>query len=122
MGSRLLPLCFVAAALAAGEGNLGGLAFYVGLLAVPPAAAAAFVAISDALEGRPARLRAVANGLALLLVVVASAVRSGAPHGAAVPSLATFALLTALAAYALPALTWFFQPWAPRGTLGISRG
>jgi hypothetical protein len=110
MGSRLLPLGLVIAALAAGAADLRQLALYLGLLAVPPAAGAAFVAISDALEGRPALLRACTNGLALTLVVVASAVRENAAHGAAVPPLAAYALVAALLAYLVPTVLWVLEP------------
>lgn len=110
MGSRLLPLGLVTAALAAGAADLRQLALYLGLLAVPPAAGAAFVAISDTLEGRRALLRAVTNGLALTLVVVASAVRENAPHGAAIPPLASYALVGALVAYLVPTLVWILEP------------
>ncbi len=110
MGSRLLPLGLASAALAAGAADLRQLALYLGLLAVPPAAGAAFVAISDALEHRPALLRAISNGLALTLVVVASAVRENAAHGAAVPPLATYALVAALLAYLVPTVAWVLEP------------
>ncbi len=113
MGSRLLPLSLAVVALAAAAGDFPGLALYVGLVAVPPAAAAAFVAISDALEGRAAGLRACSNGLALLLVVVASAVREGAPKGGAVPALATYALVGVLLAYLIPAVAWVLEPLRP---------
>lgn len=110
MGSRLLPLVLATAALAAGAGGLAGLALWVGLAAVPAAAAAAFVAVSDALEGRPALLRAVTSGVALALVVVASAARENAPTGAAPAPLATWALLVALLVYAAPLVAWVLEP------------
>jgi hypothetical protein len=110
VGSRLLPLVLATAALAAGIVGLGGLALWLGLLAVPVAAAAAFVAISDTLEGRPALLRAVTGCLALALVVIASAARENAPTGGAVSPLATWALVLALLAYAVPPLVWVFEP------------
>lgn len=113
MGSRLLPLSLALAALVAEAGGLPGLALYLGLVAVAPAAAAAFVAISDALEGRAAGLRACSNGLALLLVVVASAVREGAPKGGPVPALATYALVGALLVYLIPAVAWLLEPLRP---------
>ena len=117
VGSRLLPLVLATAALAAGAAGLGGLALWLGLLTVPAAAAAAFVAASDALEGRPARLRAVAGGVALALVVLASAARENAPTGAAPSPLATWALLLALLAYAAPLLAWVLEPvGVPRRT------
>ncbi len=110
MGSRLLPLALATAALAAGAVGLGGLALWLGLLAVPAAAAAAFVAVSDTLEGRPALLRAVTSGLALALVVLASAARENAPRGAAAPPLATWALLLAFLTYGVPLLAWVLEP------------
>jgi hypothetical protein len=110
LGSRLLPLALATAALAAGVSGLPGLALWVGLLAVPAAAAAAFVAVSDVLEGRSSHLRAAACGVALGLVVVASAARSNAPTGASASPLATWALLLALVAYAVPLVAWLIQP------------
>ena len=110
MGSRLLPLVLATAALAAGASGLEGLALWLGLLTVPTAAAAAFVAVSDALEGRPARLRAFTSGFALGLVVLASAVRENAATGASVSPLATWALALALVAYAVPAVVWVLEP------------
>jgi hypothetical protein len=110
VGSRLLPLVLATAALAAGAAGLGGLALWLGLLMVPAAAAAAFVAVSDALEGRPALLRALTSGIALTLVVVASAARENAPTGAAASPLATWGLVLALLAYAVPLVAWVLEP------------
>jgi hypothetical protein len=110
VGSRLLPLVLATAALAAGVVGLGGVALWLGLLAVPAAAAAAFVAVSDTLEGRPALLRALTGGLALALVVLACATRENAPTGASPSPLATWALLLALLAYAVPLVVWLFEP------------
>jgi hypothetical protein len=110
VGSRLLPLVLATAALAAGTLGLGGLALWLGLLAVPTAAAAAFVAVSEVLEGRPALLRAVTSGLALALVVVASAVRENTATGKAPSPLATWALLLVLLAYTVPAVLWVLAP------------
>jgi hypothetical protein len=110
VGSRLLPLVLATAALAAGTSGLGGLALWIGLLAVPAAAASAFVAVSDALEGSPARLRAVTSGVALALVVLASAARENAPTGATPSPLATWALVLALLAYGIPLVVWVLEP------------
>ena len=110
MGSRLLPLVLATAALAAGAGGLGGLALWLGLLTVPAAAAAAFVAVSDALDGRPALLRALTSGVALALVVLASAARGNAPTGASPSPLATWALVFALLAYTVPLVAWVLEP------------
>jgi hypothetical protein len=117
VGSRLLPLVLAAAALAAAAVGFGGLALWIGLLAVPAAAAAAFVGVSDTLEGRPALLRAVTSGFALALVVLASAVRENAAAGATASPLATWALLLALLAYGVPLVVWVFEPvGVPRRT------
>jgi hypothetical protein len=110
VGSRLLPLVLAAAALAAGTVGFEGFALWVGLLAVPAAAAAAFVAVSDTLEGRPGLLRAVTSGVALALVVVASAARENAPTGAAASPLATWGLVLALLAYGIPLVAWVLEP------------
>jgi hypothetical protein len=110
VGSRLLPLVLATAALAAGTSRLDGLALWLGLLTVPAAAAAAFVAVGDALEGRPARLRAATSGLALALVVLASAARANAPTGGTASPLATWALVLALLAYAVPLVAWVLEP------------
>src|SRR5262245_45114879 len=110
MGSRLLPLALATAVLAAEAAGLGRLALWIGLLAVPTAAAAAFVAVSDVLEGRPARLRAVTSGLALALLVLASAVRENTATGARVSHLATWALVAAMLAYTVPAVAWVLEP------------
>jgi hypothetical protein len=117
VGSRLLPLVLATAALAAGASGLGGLALWLGLLVVPAAAAAAFVAISDALEGRPALLSAVTSVMALVLIVVASAARQNAPTGGAESPLATWGLVLALLAYGIPFVTWVLEPMrVPRRT------
>lgn len=122
VGSRLLPLALATAALAAGTSGLGGLALWLGLLTVAAAAAAAFVAVSDALEGRPARLRAATSGVAVALVVLASAARGNAPTGAAPSPLATWALVLALLAYGVPLVAWVLEPVrVPRRTGRPSR-
>jgi hypothetical protein len=110
LGSRLLPLALATAAFAAGAGGLETLALWLGLLTVPAAAAAAFVAVSDVLDGRPSHLRAVTSGVALALVVVASASRSNAPTAATASPIATWALFFALIAYAVPLVVWVLQP------------
>ena len=110
MGSRLLPLSLLLCVLASDAVGFHRVSLYLGLLAVPAAAAAAFVAISDVLEGKRALLRALTSGFALTLLVLGSAVRESAPHGAAVPPAAAYALVAALIAYALPAVVWVFEP------------
>ncbi|HUJ93185.1 MAG TPA: hypothetical protein VLW05_10835, partial [Gaiellaceae bacterium] len=96
VGSRLLPLMLALAALAAGAAGRNGLAFVLVLATIPCAAAAAFVAVSDALEGRPARLRAVSTSLALSLVVIGCTVRAVAPRGGHVPAFAVSTLVAAV--------------------------
>jgi hypothetical protein len=110
MGSRLLPLALATAALAAATANLGGLALWLGFFAIPVAAAAAFVAVSDQLEGKAGLTASVASSFALAFLVLGSAVRSNTAVGAAVPPLATWALLAALVAYSVPALAWVLEP------------
>ena len=110
MQSRLLPLTLATAALAAGTAGLGGLALWLGLLAIPVAAAAAFVAVSDALEGQSAHFRATSSSLALAFLVLACAVRSNTAVGTAAPPLATWALFAALLAYASPVVGWVLEP------------
>jgi hypothetical protein len=117
VGSRLLPLVLATAALAAAAVGFGGLAAWLVLLTVPAAAAVVFVAVSDTLEGRPALLRAVTSGVALLLLVVASAARENAPRGAGAPPLATWGLLLALLVYSVPLVAWVLEPLrVPRRT------
>jgi hypothetical protein len=110
VGSRLLPLVLALVALVAGAAGLGGLALWICLLTVPAAAAAAFVAVSDVLEGRRALLRAGTSGLALALLVLTSATRENAPRGAAPSPLAMWALLLALLAYTVPIVVWVLAP------------
>ena len=87
-----------------------GLALWLGLFAIPAAAAAAFVAVSDVLEGESALIYAATSSLALSFIVLACAVRSNAVAGTGAPPLATWALLVALLAYSAPAVAWFFEP------------
>ena len=110
LGSRLLPLVLATAAFAAGAGGLETLALWLGLLTVPAAAATSFVAVSDVLDGRPSQLRAVTSGLALALVVVASAARSNAPTAGAASPFAMWALFLALVSYAVPFVVWVLRP------------
>jgi hypothetical protein len=106
MGSRLFPLSCTLGALVADATGAHKAAFYLVLLAIVGAAAAAFLGAGEALEGAGSWLRAVSTGLALALLVLGSAVRANAPHGAGVPALAVSALAAALFAYALPLFVW----------------
>ncbi len=110
VGSRLLPLALAFAALLADAGGLHGLASWLVLLALPCAAGAAFVGISDALERRGSWLRGGTASLSLLLLVLGSTVREQAARGAHVPTLAVTALVGAMIVYGVPGLVWVLEP------------
>jgi hypothetical protein len=110
MGSRLLPLCLAIGALLADAAGLHRIAFYLVLLAVVGAAAAAFVGVGDFLEGTGGLVRASTTGLSLAFLVLGSAVRANATVGGHVPALAISAVVAAALVYSLPALGWLFQP------------
>ena len=114
MGSRLLPLSLGLGASLADLGGAHGLAALLVLLAIPSAAGVAFVGISDLLEGKRALLRALTTSGALVLLLVGSAVRHGAPADAAVPALALSAVVAAAVLYAVPVLFWVLEPLAPK--------
>ncbi|MHB8471118.1 MAG: hypothetical protein ACYDCH_15395 [Gaiellaceae bacterium] len=114
MGSRLPPLSFALGAVLADAAGSHRLAFYLVLIAIPCAAGAAFLGAGDVLEGKPAWLRGLTSGVALVLLVVASAVREHAAHGAAVPTLAVSGAVGAVLVYSLPALAWVLEPVVPR--------
>jgi hypothetical protein len=114
MGSRLLPLCLAIGALLADATGVHHIAFYLVLLAVVGAAAAAFVGVGDLLEGTGGLVRAGTTGLSLALLVLGSAVRANAAVGGHVPALAVSAVAGAMLVYSLPALGWFFRPLASK--------
>jgi hypothetical protein len=109
MGSRLLAPGIALAALLAGLAGVHGLAFWLVLAALPAAAAFAFVAISDALAGEGA-LGGITASVALVLLVLGSAVRENAPRGGHVPALAVSSVVMALLCYGLPGLLWVLEP------------
>ena len=108
MRSRLVAPGLALAALLADASGVHGLAFWLVLVSLPVAATGAFVGISDGLEGL-GRLRGLSASLALVLLVLGSAVRESAPRGAPVPALAVSAVVMALVCYALPAVAWLFS-------------
>jgi hypothetical protein len=110
MGSRLHPLCLATGALLADATGLHHIAFYLVLLAVIGAAAAAFAGVGDLLEGSGSFVRAATTGVSLALLVLGSTVRANATVGGHVPAVAISAVLGAVLVYTLPALGWFFQP------------
>jgi hypothetical protein len=114
MGSRLLPLALAAGALFADAVGLHRPASYLVLLAVVASAAAAYVAVADVLEGKPARLRAIGASGALALLLLGAAARASAPVGASVPALALSTLVLALVVYSLPVVGWVLEPLRPR--------
>lgn len=105
MRSALIAPGIALAAVLADAGGAHGFASWLVLLALPAAAATAFVAISDALAGTGYRLSAVTGSLALVLLVLGSAVRHAATPGR-VPALAVSTIVIALVCYALPAVAW----------------
>jgi hypothetical protein len=113
MASRLAPPALALATVVADGVGLHGLAFWIVLLALPAAAAAAFTGVSDALDGA-GWLRGSTATFALVLLVLGSTVREGAPRGAAVPALAVSAVVMALVCYGIPALVWLLEPLRPR--------
>jgi hypothetical protein len=110
MGSRLLPLGLALGATLADLAGAHQLSSLVLLAAIVCAAGAAIVAVGDALEGRPARIRAVTSVGALALLVLGSAVREGAAADAAIPAVAVSAVIAASILYVLPVLFWILQP------------
>jgi hypothetical protein len=114
MGSRLLPLALAIGALLADSTGLHRLAFYLVLLAVVGAAAAACVGVGALLEGTGGIVRAVTTSLALALLVLGSAVRANAAVGGHVPTVAISAVVGAMLVYVLPVLGWLAEPLASR--------
>jgi hypothetical protein len=102
MGSRLLPVSLATGALLADVVGLHKLAYYLVLLAVVGAAAAAFVGVGDVLEGKGGVVRAASTVVALAFILLGSAARSVAPAGGHVPVLATSAVVLAVLSYLLP--------------------
>jgi hypothetical protein len=120
MGSRLLPLSLVLGATLADALGLHRMAVWLVLLAIPGAAAAAFLAVGDLLDRQRAWTRAVTTSGSLVLLLVASAVRHGAPVGHGVPALALSAAIGAAVLYSLPALFWVLQPVSLRPAQPVS--
>jgi hypothetical protein len=114
MGSRLLPLSLALGAFTADAAGFHHIAYYLVLLAVVGAAAAAFVGVGEWLEGKGGLVRAGSTTLALVLLLLGSAVRSVAPEGAQVPVFAVSMLVLAGLVYALPLLAWLVEPVAPK--------
>ena len=114
MGSRLLPLVLAVGAVSADMAGAHRPAFYLVLLAVPAAAAAALLGAGDVIQGEAAWLRGVSTSLALVLLVAGSAVRESAAAGAGVPALAVSSVVAAVVVYAVPFVVWLLEPLVPR--------
>jgi hypothetical protein len=112
MGSRLLPVSLATGALLADVVGLHKVAYYLVLLAVVGAAAAAFVGVGDVLEGKGGVVRAASTVAALAFILLGSAARAAAPAGGHVPVLATTAVVAAVLSYLLPLLGLLFGPVA----------
>jgi hypothetical protein len=120
MGSRLLPLSLVLGATLADAVGVHRIALWLVLLAIPCGAAAAFLAVSDLLDGKRAWARTLTTSGSLILLLVASAVRHNAAVGHAVPALAVSAAIAAAMLYLLPALFWVLQPVSLRPAQPVS--
>jgi hypothetical protein len=112
MGSRLLPVSLASGALLADVVGLHTIAYYLVLLAVVGAAAAAFVGVGEVLEGKGGVVRAASTVVALAFILLGSAARAVAPAGGHVPVLATTAVVAALLSYLLPLLGLLVGPVA----------
>jgi len=115
MGSRLLPLSLVVGALLADGIGHHRAAYYLVLLAVVGASAAAFLGVADVIERKDgAWLRGVTTSLALAFLVVGAMVRANMADGAPVPKVAISAAVAALVVYGLPLVVWLLEPLRPR--------
>ena len=110
MGSRLLPLALAAGALLAYGLGFHRSGSYLVLLTVPAAAAAAFVAVADIMEGKDAWLRATGACVALALLLLGAMAQSNTAADAAVPALALSTLVGTVFVYTLPLVAWLFEP------------
>jgi hypothetical protein len=99
MPSSTVTLALVAAATAADGAGAHGLASWLVLVAIPVAAAVAFAAAGDLVEEKRSLFSTLCPALVLVLLVLASAVRSNATVGAPVPRLTLSALGACLVLY-----------------------
>jgi hypothetical protein len=109
MGSPVPPLALALAAAAADGAGLHRAAFYLVLLAIPPAAGAALAAAGDFAEGHAVLARIACSVAALALLVLSSALRANAVGGA-LPALALSALIGAVGAYVLLGVARLVRP------------
>ena len=110
MRPRLLASGIALGAVLCDAGGVHGLAFWLVLAAIPVAGWTAFDGLGDALAGRGGRLPAISASVALVLLVLGSAVRESAAQGGAVPALAVSTVVAALFCYSLPGVVWLLEP------------
>jgi hypothetical protein len=110
MRPRLLASGIALSAILFDAGGVHGLAFWLVLLGIPAAAWVSFLGLSDALAGEARWLPAVSATIALVLLVVGSAVRESAAQGGPVPALAVSTVVAALVCYSLPGFVWLLEP------------
>jgi hypothetical protein len=108
--NSLVTLAFVVAATAADAAGAHSVASWLVLVAIPVAAAVAFAAAGELVEERRTLVSALCPALVLILLVLASAVRSNAVAGGHVPRLGLSALGACLALYAVQALVALTRP------------
>lgn len=110
MPTPAVTVALVVASVAADGAGAHAVAAWFVLLAIPVAAAVAFAAAGEFVEERRTLLSALCPALVLVLLVLASAVRSNAVEGGHVPRLALSALAACLALYGLQAVTSLVRP------------
>jgi hypothetical protein len=110
MRPRLFASGIALGAVLSDAGGAHGLALWLVLLAIPVAAWTSFAGLGAALAGERPRLPAISATVALVLLVLGSAVRESAAQAGHVPALAVSTVVAALICYALPGLVWVLEP------------
>jgi hypothetical protein len=101
---RLAPLGLVFAAGLADQAGAHMLAFNALLVAVPLTAAAALRTVAERIDGKAEQAQGYFWGVALALLLVATAVRAPALADPGVPSIGRSALLACIAVFCLQAV------------------
>jgi hypothetical protein len=105
-----LSALLLLSAVIADSGGARSLAFYLVLAAIPAMAVAALSFFGDLVEGsaddEAGALYVGLTGLALILLVIGTAVRANALQDAALPALGTSAVIGALALIGLQLTVW----------------
>jgi anti-sigma-K factor RskA len=110
MPTPAVTLALIVTAVAADGAGAHHAASWLVLVAIPIAAAVAFAAAGDFVEEKTSLPAALCPALVLMLLVLASAVRSNAVEGGHVPRLALSALAACVALYGLQALAVLVWP------------